>query len=120
MELNNVVVADRHELDDSICVKADYHGERVFAEIPRIALDDYFPSRLLTHAGRRSLVESNKEAIGATMQRKCEQQAWRLVTRAGSTIKQLEFDEADLFSGPRLTDAPLRMEESADFQTVRP
>ncbi len=61
MDLNNVVVAAQHELDDSICVKADYRGERVFAEIPRIALDDYFPNRTLTHAQRRSLVESNKE-----------------------------------------------------------
>jgi hypothetical protein len=67
----------------------------------------------LTGAQRLSLVESNKDIIAGIMARKCERRDWRPVSRWGSTIKQVAIDKADLFSGPRLSDARLVMEETA-------
>jgi hypothetical protein len=114
--LTNFEVVSKPELDDSVVVKGDYGQERVFAEIPRIALDEYFPHRpSLTVAQRRSLVESNSAIIAGIVARKCERGDWRSVPRWGSTIKQVDIDRADLFSGQRLTDARLVMEETAGF-----
>ena len=119
MSLTNVTVAEQAELYGAICVKADYNGERVFAVIPREALDDYFPRRPhLTDAQRRAIVDSNKDAIAATMLRKCEQGALRPVSRWGSTIKQIDFSRDDLFGGARLSDHRLVIEESAGFKPV--
>jgi hypothetical protein len=116
VKLTNFAVNSKAEVDDAIVVKGDYGNERVFAEIPRIALDDYFPHRpSLTAAQRYSLVESNSEIIAEIMARKCERSEWRSVPRFGSTIKQVDLDKADLFSGPRLSDARLVMDETAHF-----
>jgi hypothetical protein len=117
--LTNFEVASRLEIDGAIAVKSNFGKERVFAEIPRIALDDYFPHRpSLNAAQRHSLVESNKDIIAGIMARKCERGEWCSVSRWGSTIKQVDIDKADLFSGPRLSDARLVMEETAGFSSA--
>lgn len=116
MKLTNFELDNKPAIDDAVVVKGDYGKARVFAEIPRIALDDYFPHRpSLTTAQRHSLVESNGEIIAEIMARKCGRGEWRSVPRFGSIIKQVDLDKADLSSGSRLSDARLVMEETAHF-----
>jgi hypothetical protein len=115
VSLTNFKVDSNSAVDDAIVVAGDYGEERVFSEIPRTALDDYFPHRSLNAVQRYSLIESNKDIIAGIMARKCERGDWHSVSRWGSTIKQVNIDKADLFSGPRLSDARLVMEETAGF-----
>jgi hypothetical protein len=119
VSLTNFEVDSSPTVDDAVVVAGNYWKERVFAEIDRIALDDYFPHRpSLTGAQRHSLVESNKDIIAGIVARKCERGDWRSVARFGSTIKQVDIDKADLFSGPRLSDARLVIEETAGFSSA--
>jgi hypothetical protein len=116
MQLTNVIVEDHPQVDDSIIVKADFGDERVFTEISRIALHDYFPHRpSLTSRQRQALAESNVEVIAGHMASKCERGEWRIVSRAGSYIKQIDITKADLLGGPRLSDARLVVDEKAGF-----
>lgn len=118
MNLTNLVVQRKPEIDDAVLVKADFGGERVIASIPRIALDDYFPHRPhLTEAQRHALVESNCEAIANVIQRKCERGEWHDEGCFGSNVKRIEIEKADLIT-PRLTDARLNIEETAGFKAM--
>lgn len=103
-------------------VKADYGGQRVIAEIQRVDLDDYFERSWphLTGADRRTLVEGNSDIIGGYhTQRRCEAGEWRDEVRpGGTTVKRVEIKRADLFGGPRMTDARLVIQKSAGFVAV--
>jgi hypothetical protein len=118
VSLTNFAVDNKPAVDDAVVVAGDYGNERVFAEIPRVALDDYFPHRSMNASQRHSLVESNKDIIAGIVARKCEAGDWQSVSRWGSTIKQVNIDKIDLFSGPRLSDARLVMEETAGFSSA--
>jgi hypothetical protein len=118
MQLTNFEIADKPEVDMTFLMKGDYGKQRVLAAIPRIDLDDYFekswPS--LTDTDRRTLLEGNADIIAAHMQRKCEAGEWKDENRFGSTVKRIEISRDDLFSGPRLTDARLKMQKEAGFK----
>jgi hypothetical protein len=88
---------------------AGYFGSRrVVYEIPREALDDYFPGRPhLTDEQRFTLVKSNLEAIAAAMQDKCEWQAWCEVNRGRGPFWLLDFDARDLTRDLKLSDHQL-------------
>ena len=118
MNLTNLAIQEEPEIDDAILIKADYGQERVIASIPRIALDDYFAHRPHpTSAQRRSLVESNRDAIASVVEGKCERGDWQDEHRFGSTVKRVEIEKSDLITA-RLTDARLYMEEAAGFRPM--
>jgi hypothetical protein len=100
----------RPQVDYSIQV-AGYFGERrVVYEIPREALDDYFPKRPhLTDMERHTLAKSNLDSITAVMQKKCEQQVWRETNRSKGPFWLLDFNPRDL----KLSDHQLAADEAA-------
>jgi hypothetical protein len=118
MQLTNFEVADAPEVDYAWTVKGDYGSERVFAEIPRSVIDDYFeqicPS--LTDQDRRTLIEGNADIFAGHMQKKCEAGDWKDDNRFGSTVKRVEIGRADLFGGPRLSSDRLKVFKGAGFQ----
>jgi hypothetical protein len=116
MPLCNYSVAPLAEVDDAITIKADDGKERAVTEIPREFLDDYFRQRSLTNEQRRKLVESNLEALAATITQKYDQGMWEAESRFGSTIRRVVITMSDLRAGPRLTDICLVVEERAGFQ----
>ena len=62
MELTDVEVNNRPQIDGSIQVGGYFGAGRVVYEIPRVPLDDYFPQRPdLSDAQRHTLVTSNLE-----------------------------------------------------------
>lgn len=107
--MNLVDVDCQLQVDYTIQV-AGYFGERrVVYEIPREALDDYFPKRPhLTDPERLTLVKSNLDAITAVMQKKCKQQAWREINRSKGPFWLLDFDARDL----KLSDHQLVADEA--------
>jgi len=97
MELTDVEVNNRPQIDGSIQVGGYFGARRVVYEIPRVPLDDYFPQRPdLSDAQHHTLVTSNLDAIKAIMQRKCEQQAWRETDAPGGSFWLLDFEPRDL------------------------
>jgi hypothetical protein len=100
----------RPQVEYSIQVAGYFGKQRVVYEIPREALDDYFPKRPhLTDKERHTLVKSNLGSITAVMQQKCEQQAWSETNRGRGTFWFLDFNARDL----KLSDHQLVADEKA-------
>jgi hypothetical protein len=101
-------------------VKGDYGKERVIAEIQRVDLDGCFERSwpALSGAERRTLVEGNSDIVAEHTQKKYAAGDWSDEARFGSTVKRIEITRADLFGGPRLTDARLAMEKAAGLKQM--